>query len=223
MTALRNAFLVALLACLTGCEPSGNKAGGLTATSATSPDAAFTEQEVRMAVGQATALVNSRRYDAAIAVYEERLGPGPLEHVVRNNLSALLLDQRNDPESHQRALSLMEQYVSSGDFILQDTLGWAYYRNGDYLKAIRHLEYAAAFEATAALNNPDSSTGLDPNIRYHLALAYAKSGITSGAAEELARAIQLAPIGWKHGGDARQLLKTLKQQPADTAVNSGVG
>ena len=46
---------------------------------------------------------------------------------------------------------------------IQDTLGWAYYHNGMYDAAIRHLENAVAKE----------STGLR---KYHLGMAYLKQG-----------------------------------------------
>ena len=214
MTALRITLATAVFVGLAACGAADNPSGSVQTAprvSAVANATAELDEELRRAMRQASRLEKNQRYDEAIAIYEEQLGPGPNEHVIKNNLAALLLDGRSDKESHQRALELMQPYSAEPNFILQDTLGWAYYRNGDYLKAIRHLEYSAAYQATSALEKPEERIRLSPNVRYHLALAYAKTGITAGAVQELTRAIELAPNRWKHAAEAKQLLAELTQ------------
>jgi Flp pilus assembly protein TadD len=58
-----------------------------------------------------------------------------------------------------------------------DTLGWAYYRAGQYAEAISVLERVVA------------KAGSFPIFRYHLGMAYFASGNTVGAKQELTLAV----------------------------------
>jgi len=61
-----------------------------------------------------------------------------------NNLAALILDYRSDSGSYKRALKLTRGFEGSDQAALLDTLGWAYYRNGEMDNAIRLLKAAVA-------------------------------------------------------------------------------
>ena len=73
------------------------------------------------------------------------------------------------------------------DGYIVDSLGWAYYRLGNYDEAVKHLERAVELK-------PD-----DPTINDHLGDAYAKTGRTLEA-----------QFQWSHARD-------LKPEPEDLA------
>jgi Flp pilus assembly protein TadD len=61
------------------------------------------------------------------------------------------------------------------------SLGWAYYRQGDYKKAVEKLEQAVEFEAG------------DPDINNHLGDAYWKAGRRDEAQFQWRRVLTLNP------------------------------
>lgn len=124
-------------------------------------------------------LLAAGRPDDAIAAAEEMAGRGR-NPLADNNLAALLLDQRSDAASHQRALALAEPFAGSGNPQLLDTLGWAKYRTGNPAEAVKYLRLAL------------SLAGDNPIIRYHLGMAYLASNNNAGARQELEKALKLA-------------------------------
>lgn len=137
------------------------------------------------------------RTDDAIAVYEAVNTANPNDMVARNNLAALLLDHRKDKESLARALALARTLADSGEGIALDTLGWAYYRNGDMSNAVSTLERAVA----AAEGNAE--------IQYHLGKAYVASGNSASARLHLKKALDLADAQAAFVADARTSLAAL--------------
>ena len=153
-----------------------------------------------LVVGLALASSDERKgkLDEAIAIYEVLLKTNPLNVMVVNNLASLLLDQRQDLPSLARALALAKPLVSEGDAITMDTLGWAYYRNGDYRNAVTQLERALA-----------AGGGKDPMLDYHLGKAYASAGNATKARLHLTRAIRRGGDGAAFATDARDALTRL--------------
>jgi len=134
--------------------------------------------EIGFAVG--SILEKRAQYQEAIAVYEEILAATDND-LVANNLAALLLDYRADRASHERALELASRFDTSESLPLSKaTLGWAYYRNEDYAKAVRFLELAVAVEDEVH------------QIHYYLGMAYLKNGDTVSARQQLETAIEMA-------------------------------
>jgi tetratricopeptide (TPR) repeat protein len=133
----------------------------------------------------------------AIAVYDAVLEKTPGDPLVANNLAALLLDYRQDKASLARALELAKPFATSSDPFSIDTLGWAYYRNGDYLNAVRELERAVAAEAG------------NPLLQYHLGKAYAAVQNPVSARQHLARALELGGETQAFAADARSTLQKL--------------
>ena len=115
-----------------------------------------------------------------------------------NNLAALLLDQSDDPADFERALELAKRFSDSEQPALVDTLGWAYYRNGDYAAAVRYLEVA---------NDGADSVAI---LRYHLGMAYMKSNNLVRAREQLERALELARADFVGIEEAREALAELE-------------
>jgi tetratricopeptide (TPR) repeat protein len=145
----------------------------------------------------ASAYEMNERWDRAIELYEELVPANTSNTIAANNLAALLLDHRDDQESHARALELAERLRDTDQPAFLDTVGWAYYRNGDYPKAVRYLERAVA------------GAGQVPILRYHLGMAYAANSNTFGARQELSRAIDEAESDFIGIDEARSKLAEL--------------
>ncbi len=139
----------------------------------------------------------AKRYDEAIAHYQELLEANPNIEVAANNLASLLLDFRSDPQSHARALELAKKLESSSNPAILDTVGWAYYRNKDYPRAVQFLERAVA------------GAGQVPLLRYHLGMAYLASDNPAGARQELQQAVSTAKGDFPGIEEARAALQRL--------------
>ncbi|QOJ32025.1 MAG: tetratricopeptide repeat protein [Gammaproteobacteria bacterium] len=118
-----------------------------------------------------------RRWDEAITHYEELLKANPKVEVAANNLAALLLDYRSDAASWSHALELVKPLAETTNPAVLDTIGWAYYRNKDYPKAVQFLERAVAGASNI------------PMLQYHLGMAYIATNNTAGAKQSLGKAV----------------------------------
>jgi putative PEP-CTERM system TPR-repeat lipoprotein len=118
-------------------------------------------------------LMESKRYDDAIALYEAFIVAHPGNALALNNL-AWLYEMKHDG----RALALAERAhdLAPQNIEIIDTLAWLLERSGDNPRALALLGPVA--------NDPAAS----PAMRYHLAVAFARSG---------------------HGPDARRILEPL--------------
>lgn len=137
------------------------------------------------------------QFDQAIAHYEQLLKANPNIDFATNNLASLLLDNRQDAASHARALELAKKLEGADNPAMLDTVGWAYYRNKDYPRAVQYLERAVAAAGQVSL------------LRYHLGMAYAANGNPNGARQELRQAISTAKDGFPGIDEARAELKKL--------------
>ncbi|MCL4780244.1 MAG: tetratricopeptide repeat protein [Gammaproteobacteria bacterium] len=137
------------------------------------------------------------RQEDSIRLYEAHLKGNPDAEPVINNLAALLLDHRSDKESWARALELARKLEKAQNPAVLDTLGWAYYRAGQYAEAISVLERVTA------------QAGQIPIFHYHLGMAYLASGNTVNARQELKRAVDEAQSDYPGIEEARQALKKL--------------
>lgn len=130
---------------------------------------------------------------AARTAYEKLLKLQPDEALVWNNLAHVASAQNDKSASSfaERAYALRPN-----DPIVIDTLGWLLFRQGQVDRGLALLRDARLRDA----NNPE--------IRYHLAAALAKSGRTTEAREELTQALKM---GTSFTGieDARRLQNEL--------------
>ena len=120
-------------------------------------------------------------YEGAISEYEYLLKQQPGSMVIVNNLASLLADHRTDPASLTRAQSLAATLRESPVPQFKDTLGWVYYRQGDFKAAAPLLEIAAAAMPDGAL------------VHYHLGMDYVGIGQLAKASDQLKEALNLAP------------------------------
>jgi tetratricopeptide (TPR) repeat protein len=135
--------------------------------------------DVPLSLLLASTLESNKQVDDAIQVYEDLLKRQPEFELANNNLAALLLDHRTkDPASMARALTLAEKLTSSENPIVRDTLGWAYYRNKEFRKAVGILESVVAESPKASL------------FRYHLGMTYLALDDPESARRELQAALE---------------------------------
>jgi len=120
---------------------------------------------------------------AAITQYEDILKDQPTSLVAINNLVSLILDNRSDKESLNRAYALAEKLKNSNVPEFLDTLGWAQFKSGDYANSVSTLE-------TAQAKLPNLAA-----VHYHLGMSYAAAGQPDKAAEQFKRALALEPDG----------------------------
>jgi len=142
-----------------------------------------------------TAYELARKYDEAIAAYEEALKLDPRFAPAANNLAWLYSERgKNIDLALQLAQTAMEQLPQ--DPSVMDTLGWIYYKKGAYLKAVALLS-----ESSEKL--PQSAA-----VKYHLGMTYLKNGDNRSAKQALQRAIAIDPK-FQGADDARNVLAGL--------------
>ena len=114
---------------------------------------------------------------AAIAQFRKVLERDSRNIMALNGLGYLLADQANQPDE---ALKYAQQAkeLAPQDPAVEDTIGWVYYRKGLYAVAAEHLEAAVAKEPNA-------------RRRYHLAMAYFKSGDRPRGTAQLNQALKM--------------------------------
>lgn len=117
-------------------------------------------------------------HDEAIKVYEDLLKRSPNMMAAANNLAMLLVNHRSDKGSLDRAGQLADSLASATAPLLLDTRGWVKFKQGEFQQAVGLLQQAA--DKNAAV----------PEIRYHLGMAYYKSGNLSAARENLEAALK---------------------------------
>jgi len=128
--------------------------------------------------GLASLYESTGQTDEAINQFEEVVSKLPDSPVAINNLAMLLANYRDDFESLERASSLIEPLKKSDNPNYLDTVGWVYYKRGEYKQAIPFLQKAVA-------KSPDV-----PVIQYHIGMALLKSGDKLIAKQHLEKALE---------------------------------
>jgi len=121
--------------------------------------------------------------DVAIEKYKAVIAIAPRDVFALNNLAWLLATRKGDAKT---ALEYVEKAVEAGKPYaphpaVMDTMGWAYYLNGDYKKAVAVLERAKRY------------FGRNAKVRYHLGMTYLKLERLADAKSELEEALKLFP------------------------------
>jgi len=122
----------------------------------------------------------------------------PQHPLASNNLARLMVQTGGNLDV---ALSLAQTARRGlpGSPVVADTLAWINYQKGAYQSAIGLLQEALKLQEKN--NAPDN-----PDIHYHLGMAYAKSGQTALARQQLERALKINP----NAEDAKKQLAQLK-------------
>jgi tetratricopeptide (TPR) repeat protein len=138
-------------------------------------------------------LTNGDR-EGAYAIYEELIDVIPNNKVVVNNYISLSNQLRPDAESAQRALQHVDKIEDENNPFFQDTVGWAYYRAGQYGRAVEFLKRAAE----GAPQNAE--------ILYHLGAAKVAAGEETEGREFLQRAITEGGASFEFAAEAQSIL-----------------
>ena len=154
-------------------------------------------------ITQASIYEATGQFENAIKVYEKLIQERPDSAIVANNLASLLLDNRTDKVSYERAYELVGRVKTSGFAQFMDTFGWASYKVGKYDEA-----ETALVKATEQL--PEVQV-----FHYHLAKVYIAKNDHALAKEELQKTINLEANARfekesKLKDEATQLLKSLQ-------------
>lgn len=144
---------------------------------------------------QAQLLVRSGDTDGAIAQYEALLRQRPDRTADAVALARLLLAR---PARRAQALELLgdASFDAPADLAVVDSLGWSWLLAGDAARALPWIE-------AAVLAAPDR-----PDLRYHLAAAYAQAGRKADARNEL-KAVLESGEAFAEQAEARRLMESL--------------
>lgn len=121
------------------------------------------DQNVRVFYGQL--LESGGKVDQAVMQYEKLVAAGSDSAIVLNNLAWQYALRGN---SNALDLALKARELAPDDGGISDTLGWIYFKSGDFKKAVGVLRQAV-------VQSPS-----DPEIRYHLARALIAAGEDGG-------------------------------------------
>lgn len=128
---------------------------------------------VQMRIAAASIYEQSKDYNAAKKLYEEILSIQQDNLIATNNLAALLADTGKSDADFQRALELADRLKAVDKPVLNDTVGWVYYRNAKYNDAVAILKEVVANESG------------NPVYNYHLGMAYYQLGDSLNAKKHL--------------------------------------
>ncbi|MBT8438741.1 MAG: tetratricopeptide repeat protein, partial [Gammaproteobacteria bacterium] len=135
-------------------------------------------------------------YDKAIGEYEAILAVSSDNLLANNNLAALLSDHKTDDASLKRAKDIADKLKVVKQPVIQDTVGWVYYKSGNYSDAVEVLKQVVAAQ-------PDIQV-----FNYHLGMAYHKSGDNTEAKKYLEAALA-SDKDFQGRDDAAATLKSL--------------
>ena len=186
-------------------QPHRNLA--LVKVAANDPDGAVSEYQTALKlapaepqlVADAARLYEKQgRIDAAIAGYEALYQANPqVRQFAANNLAMLLVTYKKDEASLDRARDLTSNFVTSGNGMLLDTVGWVRFKRGEYQDALPTLERAME-------QAPDSK-----QIRFHLAMTQLRLGLRDRARTNLEAALT-GSDNFEGAEEARTVLASLK-------------
>jgi tetratricopeptide (TPR) repeat protein len=133
--------------------------------------------------------------------YQNALTLNSQDPIASNNLAKLMVQTGGNLDV---AMSLAQtaRKGQPGAPAIADTLAWIYYQKAAYQSAIGLLQEALKLQEQNKA--PD-----DPDIHYHLGMAYAKSGQPALARQQFERVLKISPNS-SNAADARNQLAQLK-------------
>ena len=109
---------------------------------------------------------------------------------------SLSVDHEDEADPVAKADAAKEQAAKKSP-AMQDTLGWAHYRVGQYAEAVKVLEPVVA------------EAGTDQLYRYHLGMAYLGAGNRVAAKQQLTKAVKRVKDEYPGLAEARTTLEKL--------------
>lgn len=145
-----------------------------------------------------TGVIYEQRGDTAKAreAYEKVLAVNPRSPAAANNLAWIYSEHGGDKDKALQ-LAQMAKEVAPDDPRVSDTLGWILYKRGVYQRSLALLK-------ESAVRLPDN-----PQVQYHLGMAYAQVGDQASARKALEFAVR-APGDFQGKDNARKTLAGLR-------------
>ncbi len=109
----------------------------------------------------------------AIRTYEKIIDKYPNSALAKNNLAMILVDDAATSQSITKALEFVSELQDIKEPASLDTVGWVYYKAGEFDKAVEILQQAVELAPDAA------------ELHYHLGMAFASQGSPEKAKEHL--------------------------------------
>lgn len=147
-----------------------------------------------MRVFKADVLLSRGDLEGALALYSDLITERPDDRIIANNFVSLSSDLRTDPQSIARAMEVAKTIEELENPFYRDTVGWAYYRTGDYARAVELLSEAVA----GASDNAD--------MLYHLGAAQLAAGDAAAGRENLEKALSVGGAAFAFEDEVRALL-----------------
>ena len=138
---------------------------------------------------------SNNEYSNAIKVYRELHELQPENMIIINNLVSMLSDH-GDPDDLEFAKKLVVKLEGNEQHVFLDTIGWLYYKLGDYESAIKYLSKAVDQAPKISIFN------------YHLGMAYKQAGNTVKAKLYLEKSLN-GNEAFKESDQAKSALKDL--------------
>ena len=163
-------------------------------------------QNTTLRLQLAMVLQQSSREKDAITEYEVLFAADPRSTLVANNLASLLSE--TEPADLDRALNIASRFEGAEIPHFQDTLGWIYFRRGDYGRALASVRAAAE-------KMPEFGI-----FQYHLGMIYKALGQRDRAEDTLKRAVELLPKDSSEGEKSRMALNELSSPAPEAETKS---
>jgi tetratricopeptide (TPR) repeat protein len=136
-------------------------------------------------------------FEKAGAAYERLLAIDPNSVTALNNLAYISAERLNQPDKGLE-LARKARTLASANPAVADTLGWIFFKRGDYQQAAALLEEAAA-------KITDS-----PEVRFHLGMAHYMMGLEAAAKSDFEQALSM-PGEFASKQEAERRLQLLNQ------------
>ncbi|VAW06555.1 hypothetical protein MNBD_ALPHA05-746 [hydrothermal vent metagenome] len=138
-------------------------------------------------------LVTTGKLEQALEIYGDLIETRPDDRIIANNFVSLSSDLRKDKKSIARALEVARVLEKDESALVQDTVGWAYYRAGQYDRALEFLTKASA-------------TTSNGEILYHLGAAQIAAGVEEAGRASLNKALEVGGENFRFETEVRALL-----------------
>ena len=153
--------------------------------------------DLRLSLSLTRIYENIGDFDAAINEYEKAYEKNTDNVILINNLAALLSEHRSDEGSLKRAKELADKLKNVDQAQILDTVGWVYYKVGNYAEAVNVLKAVVGKSPDVAVFN------------YHLGMALYKTGDEAAAKTYLTSSLE-NNSSFPGKTDAESQLKKLK-------------
>ncbi len=142
------------------------------------------------------------KIDKALDEYKQVIALAPDSPIGYNELAYHYAESGTNLDEGQRhALKAAE--LAPKDSAILDTLGWVYFKKGNYNKAIKTLKAAVASRQNA------------PTIRFHLGMAYYKNRNLTKALDEFKYALKISSR-FKEASKAKDMMELIESQLSQT-------